>query len=277
MPVTQYEVEPGDTLSRIAAKFGITLGGLLDANSQIADPNTVRPGQKINIPGGAPAPVVPAAPDQNVAHEAPANSNWLDRIFNFTVEKREIPRLGNAPYRAMERTGIGVLHTTEGSRVIDAIDAMEHGLKAGKPSDPCHFIAGENRIVQCRPLGFQAASLRGAENQFPYVQIEMVSLSRTTSWLPDDATLRPAVAIVAYCSRNLGIPLSIPNNWADNIDDVKPFPASNNTRRTAGIWPQQGGWYMHMEVSNQQPSNHWDCGAIRRSELLQMARSLAEE
>ncbi len=275
MATTQYEIAQGDTLSRIAGKFGISLAELLAANTQIQNQDLISPGQIINVPGDAAAPAAAPASGQTVVSAAQTNLTWLEKIFDFTVEKHEIPRLNHAPYHAMDSTGIGVLHTTEGSRVIDAIDAMEHGLKAGKPSDPCHFIAGENRIVQCRPLGFQAASLRGEENQFPYVQIEMVALSKTHSWMPDDATLRPAVAIVAYCFKNLGIPLSIPNNWPDNIDDVKPFPASNNTRRTSGIWPNQKGWYMHMEVSNQQPSNHWDCGGIRRSELLQMAHDLA--
>jgi hypothetical protein len=215
-------------------------------------------------------------PVTDSAHAADGSPHWVERIFDFSVEKHEIPRLGHAPYRAMARTGIGVLHTTEGSRVSDAIHAMEHGLSAGKPSDPCHFIAGENRIVQCRPIGFQAASVRGAENQFAYIQLEMVGFSQTNSWLPPDSTLKPAVAIVAYCFKNLGIPLAIPNNWPDSIADVKPFPSSNNTRRQLKIWPNQKGWYLHMEVCNQQPSNHWDCGGIRRTELLQMAGTLAE-
>jgi hypothetical protein len=58
-----YDVKPGDTLSGIAAHFGITLQKLLEANQQIQNPDLVVVGQKINIPGTAPAaPVTPATP-----------------------------------------------------------------------------------------------------------------------------------------------------------------------------------------------------------------------
>ncbi len=47
-----YTVQPGDTLSSIARRFGVTLGALLAANPQITDPNRISPGQQINIPTG---------------------------------------------------------------------------------------------------------------------------------------------------------------------------------------------------------------------------------
>lgn len=52
MPELQdtYEVKPGDTLSRIANQFGISLSDLLKANQQITNPNLIVVGQKINIP-----------------------------------------------------------------------------------------------------------------------------------------------------------------------------------------------------------------------------------
>lgn len=46
----RYVVQPGDTLSRIARRFGVTLGALISANPQIADPDLIYPGQVINIP-----------------------------------------------------------------------------------------------------------------------------------------------------------------------------------------------------------------------------------
>jgi LysM repeat protein len=45
-----YEVRPGDTLSGIAAKHGVSLRTLLEHND-IANPDLILPGQKINIPG----------------------------------------------------------------------------------------------------------------------------------------------------------------------------------------------------------------------------------
>jgi spore coat assembly protein SafA len=54
-PVTinTYVVQKGDTLHKIAGKFGVTLAALIAANPQIADPKLIHPGQKINIPEAA--------------------------------------------------------------------------------------------------------------------------------------------------------------------------------------------------------------------------------
>jgi LysM repeat protein len=70
-----YEVQPGDTLSKIANKFGLSVNDLMQANQQILDPNLIKVGQKINIPGGAPA--VPPAP-------APGHAETYDGIHPAT-------------------------------------------------------------------------------------------------------------------------------------------------------------------------------------------------
>ncbi|MGW0822506.1 GH25 family lysozyme [Streptomyces sp. NPDC002845] len=49
-----YTIRSGDTLSGIAARQGVTLHALLDANPSFkAHPNTIYPGQKLKIPAGA--------------------------------------------------------------------------------------------------------------------------------------------------------------------------------------------------------------------------------
>lgn len=48
--VTVYIVQPGDTLFRIAQRFGTTVDAILAANPDIKDPNVIFPGQKILIP-----------------------------------------------------------------------------------------------------------------------------------------------------------------------------------------------------------------------------------
>lgn len=45
-----YTVQPGDTLYRIAQKYGISLDDVTKANPQIQDPDQIFPGQIINIP-----------------------------------------------------------------------------------------------------------------------------------------------------------------------------------------------------------------------------------
>ena len=48
-----YIVKPGDTLGGIAAAHGVTLQQLLAANTSIANPNLIVPGQMIYVPGMA--------------------------------------------------------------------------------------------------------------------------------------------------------------------------------------------------------------------------------
>jgi murein DD-endopeptidase MepM/ murein hydrolase activator NlpD len=48
-----YTVKPGDTLSRIAMRNGMTLPQLLQANPQIKDPNRISVGDVVNLPDGS--------------------------------------------------------------------------------------------------------------------------------------------------------------------------------------------------------------------------------
>lgn len=45
-----YTVQPGDSLWKIAVKYQIGVSEIIDANKQIANPNMIIPGQKINVP-----------------------------------------------------------------------------------------------------------------------------------------------------------------------------------------------------------------------------------
>lgn len=58
-----YTVKPGDTLSKIASRNGLTLAQLLQANPQIKDPNRISVGDAINLPDGASG--VPAGSTEN--------------------------------------------------------------------------------------------------------------------------------------------------------------------------------------------------------------------
>ena len=51
----QYKVLEGDTISRIAKSHGVSNQSLIASNETL-DPNKIRPGQIINIPGESPAP-----------------------------------------------------------------------------------------------------------------------------------------------------------------------------------------------------------------------------
>jgi hypothetical protein len=61
-----YRVAAGDTLSRIATRFGLTLDQLRDANPQITDPNKIKVGDEIIIP-------LPVPSDDGEVTEPPAS------------------------------------------------------------------------------------------------------------------------------------------------------------------------------------------------------------
>jgi nucleoid-associated protein YgaU len=56
-----YVVKPGDTLLKIARKYGLTVDQLLAANKQIKNPNKIAVGDEIVIPVAAPSEVVSGA------------------------------------------------------------------------------------------------------------------------------------------------------------------------------------------------------------------------
>lgn len=205
------------------------------------------------------------------------NGGWPERIYGFKVEWREIPRPEGKPYYRFEVVpDAGVLHTTEGATVDGA-----WGTLYAKASAP-HVITGEGRIVACRPPTVQGAALR---TNPPYtflpnaycLQVEQVARSRTIAWLPPASTLEPTLAWMAWCHEELGIPLVVPHNWPDDLSDITTILATNNTRRQQRVYPREPGWYMHMEVPDQGDSWHWDCGAIRRTEMLRRALALTGE
>lgn len=49
-PTTEYLVQPGDNLTRIADTFGLTLAELLAANPELSDPNRLQAGITLLIP-----------------------------------------------------------------------------------------------------------------------------------------------------------------------------------------------------------------------------------
>jgi hypothetical protein len=202
-----------------------------------------------------------------------ADAGWIEKIGEFDVIRKEIPRPGNKPYFNNSHTMIGVLHTTES----DTVSSAFHALSASHSAP--HFIAGEDSIVQCRPITKQAAALLSSPSYNPNtdaaLQIEMVSRSKEKLWMPADSSLRPVIAIMRWASKDpLDIPLQRPvETWVDDCADVPPIWAkSTNKRRLAKeVWPKAKGWYMHLEVP---VNNHWDCGALRIREMLALASQI---
>jgi LysM repeat protein len=66
-----HTVQPGDTLSGIAASAGVPLTKVEAANTWLKNPNLIYVGQKINVPDGR-SGITPAAPTY---YQAPASSS----------------------------------------------------------------------------------------------------------------------------------------------------------------------------------------------------------
>jgi LysM repeat protein len=65
-----YVVQPGDTLMVLARRFNATLRAIIEAND-IEDPNVIRPGQRLVIPGVALPPTLTSVPEPSLPGPEP--------------------------------------------------------------------------------------------------------------------------------------------------------------------------------------------------------------
>ena len=111
-------VQSGENLSVIARRYGLDVRDLIAANPQLANPNLIRPGQEIKIPGGpasqterqaagnlmmATSPTA-AAP---VSAQAPAASNRAPAVVSTVAVAPQVTGI-NAPFeleRRQDRSG----------------------------------------------------------------------------------------------------------------------------------------------------------------------------
>lgn len=74
-----YVVQPGDSLSVIADRFGMSVEELAQAND-IADPNLIQVGQKLVIPGPTPIPAATVPPTPTMTPNIPPQLEIVDVI-----------------------------------------------------------------------------------------------------------------------------------------------------------------------------------------------------
>ncbi len=131
-----YEVQPGDVLSRVALRYGVSMAAIMQAN-QLADPNHIRVGQKLIIPGGArvPAARVEASPPRA---ETPARSVPDSRAITPSVRETP-PNAGRAIHSPMpldadlgallESSAADLTYVVEQGETLEGI-AMMYGKSA---------------------------------------------------------------------------------------------------------------------------------------------------
>ncbi len=126
-----YEVRPGDSLGRIAQRYGVSVNELVELN-QLENPNRIRVGQKILLPAHArerepvsQAPAAPRATPQGAVEYRVMPGDSLSRIAQrYGVKVAEI----------MEANGLGSDRIRAGQKLI--IPHPRRTPSAPAPSTP---------------------------------------------------------------------------------------------------------------------------------------------
>lgn len=83
-----YRVQNGDTLTKIANRFGLTVEKLLLANPQIKDPNLLLTGQVITLPAGRSEGLLAAAPQGRLIHwQLERNGRVIDKEEGYYLAR----------------------------------------------------------------------------------------------------------------------------------------------------------------------------------------------
>lgn len=151
VPSRTYVVRRGDTLTAIAARFGISVGSLAHAN-RMSNPHLIRVGQRLAVPGAKPATPVakPAAvPDTFLGRKYPA------AVAHSAAHNRAVLAKAPAPTRAQARAMLIAAARAQGvdPHLVMAIAWQESGWNQRLVS-PANAIG----IMQVIPSSGQWAS-----------------------------------------------------------------------------------------------------------------------
>ena len=196
--------------------------------------------------------------------------DWIEgrSLSGIEVEKREGKRKGGKPFIPLTDPQAVVVHTTEGPTLSGGVNTL---LK--KFSAP-HFVVGEDRIVQMRPLNAQGASLadKGSDdfhaNSVGW-QIESVGFSKKKLHRLTPSTWKPLVAVCTFLHQEFGVPLVRPEGWLEDCSDITTILATNNTRRKSRGAIGFHGFLGHLDMPDQGDNWHWDPGAFQYTALFE--------
>jgi hypothetical protein len=193
---------------------------------------------------------------------------WIDgkQLGRFTVQKHELKRPGGQAYIPLAAPKVLIIHTTEGSTVAGALSTL--GANFTGP----HFVVGENRIVQTRPLDGEAATVHD-HNDIGW-QVECVGSAKLAEHRLTPSTWEPLVELVRWVGEQ-GVPLKRPDGWDDQLPPGTW--ANNNPRRQSRKALSFRGLVGHIEIPDQDPSWHWDPGSLDYSELIAQATGTGDD
>jgi hypothetical protein len=138
------------------------------------------------------------------------------------------------------------LHTTETDGYVESLQY------------PSQWQCGEGVIGQHIRLNLAGDAVN--TNDLVLQQIEMVGRCKLAKWLPDEPTLGPTVALVAWLHRTgrIRTGLSRPNAAWPVVLDRGPQATTTYYRRHDGTW-RDAGVYGHVEIPD---NDHWDPGSF---------------
>ena len=127
---TVYVVQRGDTLSRIAARYGVSVGALVAANG-IRNANLVYTGQRLLIPGGSSGSTPGTKPP---AVSAPVAGRWID--INLSSQRLTAYQGKSAVFSTSISSGVA------GRRTPTGRFAVRTKIPSQRMSGPGYNLAG---------------------------------------------------------------------------------------------------------------------------------------
>lgn len=166
-----YVVQRGDTLARIAARYGVSVSALATANG-IRNPNLIYTGQRLVIPGKtapAPQPGGGAAP-------APVAGRWID--INLSAQRLTAYQGQTAVFSTLISSGIAGRRTPTGRFAVRTKIPSQRMVGPGYnlPGVPwVMYFAGANAIHGTywhnnfgRPMSHGCVNMRIPDAQWLY-------------------------------------------------------------------------------------------------------------
>ncbi len=154
-----YVVQPGDSLYRIAQRFGVSLEDLIAANPQLRDPERLNVGQTIRIPGGG------AAPSPGPGPTPPAQQRYTVRV-------------GDTMYRIAQRFGVDLGDLIRANPQLQDPSQLRVGqvinIPGAQPVPPGTGIVRTNIPYD---YDVMQEDLRRLRERYPFLQVSSIGTS----------------------------------------------------------------------------------------------------
>lgn len=195
-----HRVEPGDSLSAIASKYGVSLAALLSANSLRID-SVILPGQRLALPGGATPAAAPSAP----AADAPVH-----KIVPGDSLSGIASRYGVGLSALLAENGLRIDSVIHPGRLLRLPSGAVAPLPEPAPAAPAgsavrHTVVGGNSLSGiAATYGVRLADLLATNG----LRIDSVILPGQVLELPAGATVPTAAPVATPTGSGGGAPSS---------------------------------------------------------------------